>query len=129
MTGENKSKIDRIWDAFWTGGISDSLRVIEQMSYLLFIKRLDDIHTAKEKKANRLGKPIEEPIFGPDQDHLRWSRFRESIIFNKSKSPNSSRATRSQNCSLPPHHRFQVFRPLTSSGKIWKAWNARSAWS
>ncbi|ABQ26285.1 type I restriction-modification system subunit M [Geotalea uraniireducens] len=77
LTGENKAKIDKIWDAFWTGGISDSLRVIEQMSYLLFIKRLDDLHTAKEKKANRLGKPIEEPIFGPKQDHLRWSRFRE----------------------------------------------------
>jgi type I restriction enzyme M protein len=77
LTGENKSKIDKIWDAFWTGGISDSLRVIEQMSFLLFIKRLDDIHTAREKKANRLGKPIEEPIFGQGQDNMRWSRFRE----------------------------------------------------
>ncbi|MEI8355565.1 MAG: type I restriction-modification system subunit M N-terminal domain-containing protein [Deltaproteobacteria bacterium] len=47
LTGENKAKIDKIWDAFWTGGISDSLRVIEQMSYLLFIKRLDDIHTTR----------------------------------------------------------------------------------
>ncbi len=77
LTGENKSKIDKIWDAFWSGGISDPLRVIEQISFLLFIKRLDDLHTGKEKKANRLGKPIEEPIFGAGQDHLRWSRFRE----------------------------------------------------
>ena len=59
LTGENKAKIDRIWDAFWSGGISDPLRVIEQISYLLFIKRLDDLHTAKEKKANRLGKPVQ----------------------------------------------------------------------
>lgn len=77
LTGENKSKIDRIWDAFWSGGISDPLRVIEQISFLLFIKRLDEIHTTREKQANRLGKPIKEPIFTPDQDHLRWSRFRE----------------------------------------------------
>ena len=43
LTGENKSKIDKIWDAFWSGGISDPLRVIEQISFLLFIKRLDDL--------------------------------------------------------------------------------------
>ena len=68
LTGENKSKIDKIWDAFWSGGISDPLRVIEQISFLLFIKRLDDLHTAREKQANRLGKPIKEPIFeGADQ--------------------------------------------------------------
>lgn len=77
LTGENKSKIDKIWDAFWSGGISDPLRVIEQISFLLFIKRLDDIHTGREKQANRLGKPIKEPIFTAGQDHLRWSRFRE----------------------------------------------------
>lgn len=77
LTGDIKGKIDKIWDAFWTGGISDSLRVIEQMSYLLFIKRLDDIHTAREKQANRLNKPIKDPIFGPGQDNLRWSRFRD----------------------------------------------------
>jgi type I restriction enzyme M protein len=73
LTGEIKGKIDKIWDAFWTGGISDSLRVIEQMSYLLFIKRLDDIHTARENKANRFAKPIAEPIFGPGQDNMRTS--------------------------------------------------------
>jgi len=77
LTGENKSKIDKIWDAFWSGGISDPLRVIEQISFLLFIKRLDDLHTGREKQANRLGKPIKEPIFTAGQDHLRWSRFRE----------------------------------------------------
>lgn len=40
LNGENKSKIDRMWDAFWSGGIFYSLRVIEQISFLLFIKRL-----------------------------------------------------------------------------------------
>ncbi len=67
LTGENKGKIDKIWNTFWSGGISDPLRVIEQISFLLFIKRLDDIHTTREKQANRLGKPIKEPIFGPDE--------------------------------------------------------------
>jgi len=76
ITGELKGKIDRVWDAFWSGGISNPLEVIEQITYLLFIRRLDDIHTLAEKKANRLGGPVESPIFKPGQDNLRWSRFK-----------------------------------------------------
>lgn len=78
ITGEIKSKVDRIWDTMWSGGISNPLSVIEQLTYLLFIKRLDELHTLKERKAARTGKPIEEPIFAPDQDGLRWSRFKET---------------------------------------------------
>ena len=78
VTGELKSKVDRIWDTMWSGGISNPLSVIEQLTYLLFIKRLDELHTLKERKAARTGKPIEEPIFAADQDHLRWSRFKET---------------------------------------------------
>ena len=78
ITGEIKSKVDRIWDTLWAGGISNPLTIIEQLTYLLFIKRLDELHTLKENKANRLKKPIEEPIFTPKQDHLRWSRFKHS---------------------------------------------------
>ncbi len=78
ITGELKSKVDRIWDTMWSGGISNPLSVIEQLTYLLFIKRLDELHTLKEAKAARTGKPIEEPVFGADQDSLRWSRFREA---------------------------------------------------
>ena len=52
--------------------------MIEQITYLLFIKRLDEIHTLREKKANRLTQPIEDPIFSTDQDRLRWSRFKNS---------------------------------------------------
>ena len=77
ITGELKSKIDKIWDIMWSGGISNPLSVIEQLTYLLFIKRLDELHTLKERKANRTKKPIEEPIFTPEQDELRWSRFKE----------------------------------------------------
>jgi type I restriction enzyme M protein len=78
ITGEIRSKVDRIWDTMWSGGISNPLSVIEQLTYLLFIKRLDELHTLRERKAARTGTPIEDPIFGPDQQHLRWSRFKES---------------------------------------------------
>ncbi|MBM0236556.1 SAM-dependent DNA methyltransferase [Micromonospora sp. ATA32] len=83
ITGELKSKIDRVWDAFWSGGISNPLEVIEQITYLLFIKRLDDLHTLEENKANRLGKPMERGTFpegcdeqGRKYDDLRWSHFK-----------------------------------------------------
>ncbi|WP_241077369.1 type I restriction-modification system subunit M [Achromobacter xylosoxidans] len=77
ITGTIKSQVDRIWDAFWSGGISNPLEVIEQMTYLLFIKRLDEIHSVREKKAARLGKPIEEPVFSRKQQNLRWSVFKQ----------------------------------------------------
>lgn len=77
ITGEIKSKVDRLWDTFWSGGISNPLTVIEQISYLLFIKRLDDIHTAREKKAHRLQRDIENAIFSPEQNQLRWSQFKD----------------------------------------------------
>lgn len=78
ITGEMKSKVDRIWDTMWSGGISNPLSVIEQLTYLLFIKRLDELHTLRERKAARTGQLIDEPIFGPDENNLRWSRFKET---------------------------------------------------
>ncbi len=78
ITGEIKSKIDRVWDTMWSGGISNPLSVIEQLTYLLFIKRLDELHTLKERKAARTKKPVEAPVFAEGQDHLRWSRFKET---------------------------------------------------
>ncbi|MDP7704929.1 class I SAM-dependent DNA methyltransferase [Mycobacterium sp. TY815] len=74
ITGELKSKVDRVWDAFWSGGISNPLEVIEQITYLLFIRRLDDLETLEERKA-RLG-AAGELRFGSDQQELRWSRFK-----------------------------------------------------
>ena len=78
ITGELKSKVDRIWDTMWSGGISNPLSVIEQLTYLLFIKRLDELHTRRERKAARTGTPLEEPVFAAGQDRLRWSRFKEA---------------------------------------------------
>lgn len=77
ITGELKSKVDRIWDTMWSGGISNPLTVIEQLTYLLFIKRLDELHTLKERKATRTKTSIEDPIFTENQEHLRWSHFSE----------------------------------------------------
>ncbi|WP_066903010.1 type I restriction-modification system subunit M [Millisia brevis] len=78
ITGDLKNKIDRIWDSFWSGGISNPIEVIEQITYLLFIRRLDDVHTRAEKRASTIGGPIEDPVFLPGQEHLRWSRFKNA---------------------------------------------------
>lgn len=76
ISGELKSKVDKVWDAFWTGGISNPLSAIEQITYLLFIRRLDDIQTLKENKANTLREPVEDPIFNSSQANLRWGTFK-----------------------------------------------------
>jgi len=83
LTGDIRNQIDRIWDAFWAGGIANPLEVIEQITYLLFIRRLDDLQTLEENKANRLKKPIERRIFPEGKDNrgrpyedFRWSRFK-----------------------------------------------------
>jgi type I restriction enzyme M protein len=75
ITGDLKNKIDRVWDAFWSGGISNPLEVIEQITYLMFIRRLDDIQTRKERVATRTSMPIEGPLYTADTEELRWSRF------------------------------------------------------
>lgn len=78
ITGELKSKIDRVWDAFWSGGISNSLAVIEQITYLLFIRRLDDIQTLAEKKARVTKTYVENPVSLPGQADLRWGQFKNA---------------------------------------------------
>jgi type I restriction enzyme M protein len=83
ITGELRNQIDRIWDAFWSGGISNPLEVMEQITYLLFLRRLDDLHTSDENRSNRLGRPMERRIFPEGEDargrpyeQYRWSRFK-----------------------------------------------------
>jgi len=75
ITGELRNKIDRIWETFWTGGITNPLDVIEQFTYLLFIKQLDDVETTKENESNFLGVPY-EPLFPVDCQNYRWNRFK-----------------------------------------------------
>lgn len=78
ITGALKSQIDKVWEAFWTGGLSNPITVIEQMTYLLFIRRLDELQTQKEAKANLLKKPVEDPIYAPEENELRWSYFKNT---------------------------------------------------
>lgn len=75
LVGEIRNQVDRVWDAFWTGGISNPLEVIEQLTYLLFIKRLDEIHT-KATLQIQSGLTA-RPIFSPEQEHFRWSLLKE----------------------------------------------------
>lgn len=53
VTGELRAKVDRIWVAFWSGGIANPLEVMVQITDLLFIRRLGEVQAAKENKANR----------------------------------------------------------------------------
>lgn len=92
LTGELRNQIDGIWNDFWSGGLANPLQVIEQITYLIFIKRLDEMQELEERKAITLGKPIERRIFpegfdgrarpgttdqrGEPYDILRWSRFK-----------------------------------------------------
>lgn len=75
LTGDLRNKIDRIWETFWTGGITNPLDVIEQFTYLLFIKQLDDVETTKENEANFLGVEY-ETFFPRDCQKYRWSKFK-----------------------------------------------------
>jgi type I restriction enzyme M protein len=77
ITGELRSKVDKVWDAFWSGGIANPIEVIEQITYLLFLRRLDELQTLAENKANRTGKPVDRVIFsyGPT-DARRWQNFK-----------------------------------------------------
>ncbi|WP_219322632.1 class I SAM-dependent DNA methyltransferase [Methylovirgula sp. HY1] len=87
LTGELRSKIDAVWNAFWAGGIANPLEVIEQITYLLFMRGLDEAHTREENKANRLARPMERRIFPEGKDgigkkggvayeDMRWSRLK-----------------------------------------------------
>ena len=88
ITGEIKNRIDAIWDTFWTGGITNSITILEQMTYLFFMKMLDDSQLKKEATANAMGVKVKEPVFksgkwhNPDLDRdvpyesLRWHIFK-----------------------------------------------------
>jgi type I restriction enzyme M protein len=66
-----KSQVDQLWDKLWTGGLSNPLDAIEQLSYLLFLKRLDDAENRKERQAQRLGQPYKPGIV----KEMRWGHW------------------------------------------------------
>lgn len=71
ITGKLKNDIDSIWNTFWTGGISNTITIVEQLTYLIFIKDLDETETRNERMTKRLDTDF-TPIFGEDQQHFRW---------------------------------------------------------
>ena len=75
LSTQQKSAIDRLWTEFWTGGITNPLTVIEQISFLMFSRLLDITETRNEKKAERTKQPLKR-VFEPFQQRLRWQNFR-----------------------------------------------------
>lgn len=76
ITGQLKNQIDKIWDDMYSYGIANPLVVIEQLTYLFFIKSLDDVETANEKRDAMLGMKSER-IFPQTEEGqmLRWNKF------------------------------------------------------
>ncbi len=89
ITGEIKSQVDQIWNVFWTGGIPNTMTIIEQLTYLIFIKDLDEIETRNERMAKRLGKEYTK-IFSEEQQQFRWKNLKQMdsparhLLFNDS---------------------------------------------
>lgn len=85
VTGELKSKIDSLWEIFWTGGLTNPLDVIEQMTYLMFIHDLDESDNTHAKEAAMLGLPYKSIFAGEvqvgertvDGTQLKWSVFHD----------------------------------------------------
>ncbi|MBR5948671.1 MAG: SAM-dependent DNA methyltransferase [Clostridia bacterium] len=85
ITGELKNKIDSLWEIFWTGGLTNPLDVIEQITYLMFIHDLDETDTLRARECEMLGLE-HKSIFAPeveldgrivDGQQLKWSVFRD----------------------------------------------------
>ena len=76
ITGELRNKIDAIWDIFWSSGMTNPLTVIEQITYLMFIKILDDNEVRKEANAAAFGVEAVDPIFDNEHQNCRWHVFR-----------------------------------------------------
>ena len=74
ITGQLKSKIDKLWEEFWIGGIANPLTVIEQITFLMYARLLDMNETSDEKRAARTGQPFNRR-FNDNQQHLRWSNL------------------------------------------------------
>ena len=93
ITGEIKNKVDRMWEYFWTGGLTNPVDVIEQLTYLIFMKRLDQEEERKEREKNEIGSifgNIEEKfIFSSDEQDIRWNKLillgDPKELFNKVK--------------------------------------------
>ena len=94
VTGELKNKVDGIWDIFWTNGVTNPLTAIEQITYLMFVKILDDNELKKESMAARLDTKVVNPIFDENHQNCRWSIFRNYELAKIRLSQNTSKTQR-----------------------------------
>ena len=76
ISTQQRSEVDRLWTEFWTGGITNPLTVIEQISFLMFARLLDVMEATGERKAERLKKPFKGRFNGPN-DPRRWKNFKQ----------------------------------------------------
>ncbi|MBL8889742.1 MAG: SAM-dependent DNA methyltransferase [Planctomycetaceae bacterium] len=85
ITGQLRSKIDKLWEEFWTGGITNPLTVIEQISFLMFARLLDMRESTEEKKWSRKNpsKPFPGVYFPRSKQHLRWSHLKQEADADK----------------------------------------------
>lgn len=77
LTGQQRNDIDKIWKEFWQNGMTDPLSIIKQITYLLFIRNLDRQQELKEKQANKLKMPVQDPIYSEEERDLRWNVFKD----------------------------------------------------
>ena len=104
LTGELRSQVDGIWNDFWSGGLANPLQVIEQITYLIFIKRLDEMQEVEERKSTTLGTPLERRIF-PDGKGRAWRistrtcAGRGSRISSRARCSASSTSTSFRSCA------------------------------
>ena len=81
MESETKNLVRELWQAFWEGGITDTLRVVEQISYLIFMKRIEVLDDANQDRAEATNEKFES-IFakldenGENYDDCRWSKWK-----------------------------------------------------
>lgn len=78
ITGDLKTKIDAIWSTFWTGGVTNTITIVEQLTYLIFIKDLDETEVRNELKARHGFKY--KPVFSTEQQNYRWKNLKEMDV-------------------------------------------------
>lgn len=89
LTTDLKNKVQSLWEKFWSGGIANPLNAIEQITYLLFMKQLDELDTKRQKDARFVGEKYQSLFEGKflppsarneedavDKEELRWSNFK-----------------------------------------------------
>ncbi|MGD2088301.1 MAG: class I SAM-dependent DNA methyltransferase [Candidatus Aminicenantes bacterium] len=119
-----KSKIDQLWDKFWSGGISNPLTAIEQISYLLFMRRLDELDLKQKADAEFTEEEYKSLFEGTfelpdskekvDKDTLRWSHFKhmeseEMLLHIQTKVFPFVRNLKEEGTSFARHMRDAVF--------------------